>query len=410
MPCPDGLVVDQCALVRVPLDHARPQGQQIEVFVAVKEALSTLNQPDPVVYLTGGPGSSSADMVKWFANYLISDRDVIGVDYRGTRYSKPTFDCPSRVGAEFEKCVTQWRKQGLELQYFNSVQAAQDIEFVRRALKVGKINLYGASYGTLLAQEYMRHYPGNLRSVILSGVLPAESDPSELTPGIEHATRQLLKACADSPNCEKNYPDLLKRFEQQFPALPLETRQELVHRIALAGGSTWGVRKVPEFIEDALNGKPFVTDPASLAPPSRASNGVNMVVNCQESPELMSLREMEKAEAKATLFKGAIDNTPYLKACQTLNLKRVSDTFYQPVRPTIPVLLLNGSFDMRTPPLTVLNHFNPLPAQWQRVVVGGAAHDAEWTPCGLRLMQDFLREPTQPLEQSCAAQQKINFP
>lgn len=409
-------MVDRCALVRAPLDHARPQGKQIEVFVTVKAALSTLKRPEPVVYLSGGPGASSAHMVggrlRWAGTnplLTLTDRDVIGVDYRGTRYSKPAFDCPSRVGPEFAGCVAQWRKQGLELQYFNSVQGAQDIELVRRALKIEKINLYGASYGTLLAQEYMRSYSGNLRSVVLSGVIPAEANPNEFTPGLEHATRQLLKACADSPTCEKNHPDLLGRFERGFPTLPLQTRQELVNRIALAGGGTWFLRGLPGAIDKVLSGQRAAAGAEVPVPPSGVENGVNMVVNCQESTPYMTLAGMRAAEAKATLFRGAFDPTPFLNACRLLNLKRVPASFFQPVRLGIPVLLLNGEFDMRTPALTVVNHFNPLPALWQRVVVGGAAHDADWTPCGLRLVQDFLREPAKELEQSCAAQQRIDL-
>jgi pimeloyl-ACP methyl ester carboxylesterase len=37
-----------------------------------------------------------------------------------------------------------------------------------------KINLYGVSYGTLLALHYLKMYPQSLRSVILDGVLPPQ--------------------------------------------------------------------------------------------------------------------------------------------------------------------------------------------------------------------------------------------
>ncbi len=36
------------------------------------------------------------------------------------------------------------------------------------------MNFYGVSYGTRVAQHYMRRYPQRVRAAILDGVVPAE--------------------------------------------------------------------------------------------------------------------------------------------------------------------------------------------------------------------------------------------
>ena len=43
---------------------------------------------------------------------------------------------------------------------------------MRAALGYERINLYAASYGTRVAQQYLRRFPQRVRSVILDGVVP----------------------------------------------------------------------------------------------------------------------------------------------------------------------------------------------------------------------------------------------
>lgn len=45
----------------------------------------------------------------------------------------------------------------------------EEVEGVRKALKLGKVHLYGHSWGGMLAQAYALKYQGNIRSLILSG-------------------------------------------------------------------------------------------------------------------------------------------------------------------------------------------------------------------------------------------------
>ena len=49
----------QCGTLAVPLDPSAPDGERIELFVAVVPALAEEPAPDPFVVIAGGPGDAS---------------------------------------------------------------------------------------------------------------------------------------------------------------------------------------------------------------------------------------------------------------------------------------------------------------------------------------------------------------
>ena len=53
-----------------------------------------------------------------------------------------------------------------DLRLYTTEIAVDDLEEVRQALGYGPINLYGTSYGSRVAQVYMRRHPKSLRAVV----------------------------------------------------------------------------------------------------------------------------------------------------------------------------------------------------------------------------------------------------
>src|SRR5205823_2816047 len=81
-----------------------------------------------------------------------------------------------------------------EVSWYTTSVAVQDLERVRAALGYERINLYGTSYGTRVAQHYLRRFPERVRAVILDGVVPA---PLALGPEVAlDAERSLLDILA----------------------------------------------------------------------------------------------------------------------------------------------------------------------------------------------------------------------
>src|SRR5579862_9390736 len=98
----------------------------------------------PLVIVHGGPGASH----DYFLPYLLPlarQNRLIFIDERGSGRSQK-LDDPS--GYTVENMV-------------------EDVETVRKALGLGKINLLGHSYGGVLAQAYALKYQQNLNHLIL---------------------------------------------------------------------------------------------------------------------------------------------------------------------------------------------------------------------------------------------------
>jgi len=114
------------------------------------------------------------------------NHDIVLVDQRGTGKSAPlTCDYPDDWQATGDSCRRSgrqrcmpeqvWRARALLHQQRGGSRSCA----VREALKVPAIDLYGASYGTRVAQLYMRRFPASVHAVILDGVTyPAQAiDP-----------------------------------------------------------------------------------------------------------------------------------------------------------------------------------------------------------------------------------------
>jgi len=127
-----------------------------------------------VLSIEGGPGFSttadhSARTQLW--RPLSARRDLLLVDLRGTGRSEP-LDCPAFrrhiLGyiARAARCAAQL---GPARDAYDTSQSVQDLAAVLRALNVGRVDLYGDSYGSYAAQAFALRYPGKLRSLVLDG-------------------------------------------------------------------------------------------------------------------------------------------------------------------------------------------------------------------------------------------------
>ena len=97
----------ECGWLTVPEDHAQPDGKTIKLAVARFKSDASKPQPDPIVYLEGGPGGSplKSSILSQFDVYygpLLDKRDLILFDQRGTGYSQPALDCPESAGRVLE--------------------------------------------------------------------------------------------------------------------------------------------------------------------------------------------------------------------------------------------------------------------------------------------------------------------
>jgi len=227
---PEGAPVE-CGFVAVPEDHNDPAGPTIRIAVAVLKDQSDEYQPDPVMFLTGGPGEKTVHNAPLLAQVFAPihpNRDLIVFDQRGAGLSEPALECPEFVQGlldlldeadpdvvvqgQFDAlmaCRERLVSEGYSLSAYNTVQNAADVNAIRIALGYDQVNLYGGSYGSLLAQATMRDHPEGIRSVAINSVLPLEKSLFvEGSTTTANAVMRLLDACAADKACNSAYPDL----------------------------------------------------------------------------------------------------------------------------------------------------------------------------------------------------------
>jgi hypothetical protein len=91
----------ECFEVVVPTWHdGRDETTQV-LSVLILRSRAARPEPDPVVYLAGGPGGSAIETVNlWFGSPIRATRDIILVEQRGTRFSRPFLACPEQTNAQ----------------------------------------------------------------------------------------------------------------------------------------------------------------------------------------------------------------------------------------------------------------------------------------------------------------------
>jgi len=176
--------VARCGTHEVWEDRDAQSGRRIKLRVAVVPAKARTREPDPVMVIAGGPGQgavSLASQVMPLFTRLNDSRDIVFLDQRGTGESNP-LDCedesqplqmlfedalPERL---VKKCLA--RLDADPRQYVTPI-AMEDLDEVRAALGYDRVNLWGGSYGTRAALQYLRRHGAHVRSVVLDGVAPA---------------------------------------------------------------------------------------------------------------------------------------------------------------------------------------------------------------------------------------------
>ncbi|ANW16837.1 alpha/beta fold hydrolase [Streptomyces clavuligerus] len=154
----------------VPLDHANPGGEQIEVYA--REVVAGSRHADGLpwlVYLEGGPGCAARRFTgtqAWLERALTEYR-VLLLDQRGTGRSTPrnrqTLAAFAGPGAQAD-----------HLAHFRADSIVRDCELIRRRLTGGAPwTVLGQSFGGFCATHYLSTAPEGLREVFITGGLPS---------------------------------------------------------------------------------------------------------------------------------------------------------------------------------------------------------------------------------------------
>jgi pimeloyl-ACP methyl ester carboxylesterase len=224
-------VAFHCGYLIVRADRSQPDSPTLRLMVAIYASPRSDKQPDPIIFLNGGPGSATvigaARTNQAFSN--LSERDIIYFDQRGTGYSEPDMTCPEIDAADYANlaqagsledhaarlleaartCHDRLIAAGVNPALYNSAASAADVADLRLALGYDEVNLLGLSYGTRLALTVMRDHPEGIRTVTLDSVYPPNVDLiTPFSPNVQSIFDRIFAACATDTKCNSKYPDL----------------------------------------------------------------------------------------------------------------------------------------------------------------------------------------------------------
>ena len=376
----------RCGTMLRPENPADPDSADIELRVAVVPALNLSPETDPVVPIAGGPGQGS---VEFYANYrgafeaLRRNRDILLVDQRGTGESS-RMDCPIDDDAllfesEFSLDDTlQFVKDCLDglphdPRYFTTSVAVTDLEAVRLALGYSRLNLYGVSYGTRVAQHFARRYPDATRTVVIDGVVPPQiALGPEIATESQVAIDNMLARCAADTACNERFGDIAATFTRIVAELreaPIDIsvphpdtgrmtalsfgEGQLAGAVRLLAYNPATVALLPLFIHEAGEGNWVPLGAQYLMTALQMSDalalGMHNAVMCTEDLPFLdrTIIDFEGIEAS---YMGSFQLEALEAMCELWPAGPIDDEFKAPVASDLPFLLLSGDADPITPP------------------------------------------------------------
>ncbi len=419
----NGSLQAECAVWQQPLDRSDTNSDSLELFV-VKLASTALHPAkDAFTIINGGPGGSSVNMLVDLAGAFTAitrERDVIVIDQRGTGRSSP-LTCPGitdEVDAPDTQKIIELTKACLselpfDPRYFSTTVAVNDLEALRATLGYDQLTIYGVSYGTRVAMQYMRMFPNATRAVIIDGVVP----PSQVLGGqiamhSQNALDSVFKRCAADSNCAENFPTLREDFNQlaqrlkqdpprlhlQHPVTGEPSELELTYghlsvwiRFSLYAIETTAL--IPLIIHQAVHENNYLPIAANslrmLHDITTALNyGMHNAVVCTEDSPFFSTQPVDlNALDETYLGRGFYETIQTM--CSVWPAGVIDAHMKKSLTSDIPTLVLSGELDPITPPAWGMAVMPGL-SNAKHVIAPGQGHGTIGRGCIPKLVLDFV--------------------
>lgn len=416
--------------VTVPLVRSRASAGTISLRY-IRFPATTADPGAPIVYLAGGPGGSGIAGFRGnrqaFFLSLRDVADVIAFDQRGTGNSEPEsvvceherglpLDRPGSpatylevIRAEVGRCMSLFRKRGVDPDGFTTAENADDVDALRRKLGTPRLSLLGSSYGTHLALAVLRRHPDAVDRVVLAGV-EGPDDTFKLPSNIERNLEGLAGIARTNSVFGPRLPDLIGTIDSLREALTAGPREIALFDTTVVVGP-WDLQEyVASFIgpRDRLAGLPAAiyalargnwSDFGRWVERRRepgSTNAMALAMDCASfaSPERL---EQIRAESSVAIADAAID-FPLPEICEVPGLPRLGAEFRAPLDRETPALFISGTLDGRTPASNARAIAAGFPRS-RELVVEGSGHGADLyqgSPAIAAAIQGFFLGETPP--------------
>ncbi|HAE58621.1 MAG TPA: hypothetical protein DCG54_03700 [Anaerolineae bacterium] len=442
-----------CGYLTVPEDRTGDPSRTIKLAVAVYRTRSE-NPAEPVVFLQGGPGAEavnlSANAYHVLVSPFLSKRDFITFDQRGTGLSEPVLECDELTkmylqdirglidsstrdlvyANAFHACSGLMKGQGIQLRGYKTLESAADVRDLLAVLNYPQAHLYGASYGTRLAQVIMREYPEIVKTAILDSVVPLDTSlfanySNSITSGLE----TLFSDCALDPQCNAAYPDLENTFwnlvkeldenpvtvtSSDYPTglvTQTVTGETLINLVLGSIKSSRFIDTAPQTISRFKGGdfSTLVMQQSSLLFMfDDFASGLFINMTCHEQV-LSTTLEDAQTEANQLIirdyawlpFYGDVEDV--FKTCKSWGAAAPAYGENSPTISDIPSLIITGSYDPTTPPAYARQIAAHLSNSYyfEFPTLGHTPTAADSSGCAMDIVQQFLDNPEVEPDRAC---------
>ena len=454
-----------CYRLRVPENRANPDNERVlSLPVVVMRSLSGGRDRPPIVHIMGGPGQPAGivkdDEVQGWASYLslspwAVDRDHILYDPRGVGpLADPELRCAllndlawsakldalgigtpawqAAVAEGMAFCRNAFAAGRVDFTAYGTDEAAADLVALRKALKIDRWVPYGVSYGTRPALHLMRIDEAALAAVILDSVSPLHQPAYvEAVPLLSRRLKELFDQCAANAACDAAFPDLPALLDQavarleadpvptvlQDPdnsrTLALTLRAQHFLSVIEYGLVTEGwAATIPLLIANTARGDLGLLEwqAAILAFDPYFQTDANILSYLTQCRDELPINTPEAWAAGRDAAPGlaSYDYEDELRfACSLWPTGLAPADFADVVESDVPTLLINGSYDPRTPREWAVDQALTLPNS-HVVVVEGAGHaPSVFDSCVHEAMTAFLDDPTDFAPPACLAEPHV---
>ncbi|WP_227718223.1 alpha/beta hydrolase [Microbulbifer sp. Q7] len=443
----------QCYMMEVPENHDKPAGRKIQ-FPVVR-FFAEISDPDkePLLHLgAGGPGASMGlepeNASDWlWVNYagmtVENGRDLIIIDPRGTGMARPRLACDefikdanlaftrnlstdeeSRVFTySMERCYTRLSATA-DLAHYNSATVARDVEALRQALGIPKLNLYGVSYASRYALTIARDFPQSVRALVLnSAVFPEIIYTQQLPEDVIAAYQRGLDYCSQDTQCNKQYPDLKRRLEtlvEELDETPLTVETGNIHPgerypFLLTGQRLLRVlfqalyderfyKELPAIIEElesdqAEQLKPAIASFMGLVLDPNFGDAAGISHFCYEEAPFVDFDKARLSASNSGILGGSVrsDINMMQLQCRIWAIPSAPQLESRAVKTTLPTLVMHGALDPVLAAKDADRARKKLPNhQW--LLFPQLAHDViSASDCAEQAAARFLDDPQQPV-------------
>ena len=397
--------------LQVPENRDNPESKYIELpFFRMK---TTAENPLPPIFIfEGGPGDdpSALERLSEFAALLkvfAARSDVLLMDQRGNGRAVPKLNCPStlefalnrpltlkRFRAKYRNYITacsdSWLARGRDLRGYNVLSMADDTEALRKALGYPKIMIFGGSFGSHHALAYSKRYPDRVDRILL--------DSPE---GLEHTVKEPLAAdrilgqlsalVAADPELSLKIPsflDLVTLVIANLRESPVRVRTphpETGKEVAIVLGSfdlqfitamdlgRRGYRELPfRYLEMKKGDFSWLAARAIHLRLPHSEGLMAAMTDCTSATASEVLNKVSDQAEKAIL--GNALNNVIFEVMDILPLTDISKELNQNFKSDIPLVLICGSQDARTPLSNTIDIMKEYPKS-RLLIVEHGSHD-----------------------------------